>query len=72
MLSFDENLTKTKAFKENMDMHAKILFGDGKDPPRERKSIRARFIGAFAAFGKIFNAPNREIRSQQPDLPKVK
>ena len=71
MFTIDENLTKTKAFKEQMDQHAEILFGDGTEAPRDRKSLRARLIEMRAAIGKILHQQTGTIRHQQSNLPTV-
>jgi len=68
----DENLIKTKAFREQMDMHAEILFGDGKETLRNRKPVRARFNGMRVKIGKFFHMPNRKVSHQQPNLPTAK
>lgn len=62
MFHIDENLTKTKAFKEQMDQHAEILFGDGKAPKKERKPIRAQINGMLAAIRKALHPQIRELR----------
>jgi len=62
MFHIDENLTKTKAFKEQMDQHAEILFGDGKAPEKERKPIRARRIGLWTAIRKVLHPQSRAFR----------
>jgi hypothetical protein len=69
MLFLDENVTRTKAFKEQLDQHAEILFGDGKEAPRKRKPLRVRLGRVREAVGKILHSPPRGF--SQPDYPTV-
>jgi len=62
MYYIDEKLTKTKAFKEQLDQHAEILLGDGKAPKKERKPILARINGMWAAISKVLHPQVRALR----------
>lgn len=70
MYYIDENLTKTKAFKEQMDQHAEILFGDGKEAKRDRKRARVGLGKIRQALGKLFHLPGQVFH--QPDHPIAK
>lgn len=70
MYYIDENLTKTKAFKEQMDQHAEILFGDGSEAKSDRKRSRAGLGKIRQALGKLFQLPSLLFR--QPDHPIAK